>query len=128
MMAVDESNIDDTPPAAPVSNTEVFIRVLAYANIAREFYDEILDPSRYRNFRQIMSLDQAQEDEIIALAAATGSRGIKADSLQLMKLIRSADHYKAVRNVLVVPWNTFTEDMTLDMIEDYVLYKPVIPS
>ena len=111
------STEDNAPPA---TNSEIFIRVLTYANIDPAFYTTILAPARCKTFRTAMSLDQAQKEQLLDATYKTEDRGMIADCLQFMKLLRAADHFKFTRSVLTIPWRTMTEEMILDMIDDRV--------
>ena len=110
----------ETPPP---STEEVFKRVLGYANIDLEFYTRILDPARCRSFRSALALDTDQKADLLAQARETNDRGLVADSLQFFKLLRAADHTRFLAGPganINIEWNTFNEEMTNTMIEDYL--------
>ena len=109
----------ETPP----STEEVFKRVLGYANIDTEFYTKILAPARCKNFRSALALDSDQKDDLLAQARETNDRGLVADSLQFFKLLRAADHTRFLAGPganVNIEWHTFNEDMTNNMIEDFL--------
>ena len=109
----------ETPP----SSEEVFKRVLGFANIDAEFYTKILAPARCKSFRSALALDNDQKTDILAVAKESNDRGLVADSLQFLKFLRAADHTRFLAgpgaNKTIV-WNSFTEETTNNMIEDYM--------
>ena len=103
-----------------MSQEENFQRVLGYAEISPEFYETILVPNRVRNFRSACGQSQAQLDNIVSFAAKSDDPGLIADSLQFLKLLEAAAHFIETSEVLFmkdIPWGTFTQSSTLDLID-----------
>ena len=106
-----------------MSQEEIFKRVIGYADVSTQFYDEILAPSRHKSFRSAYALTQAQKDELLSNARATEDKGLITDAHNFLKLLDAGEHYRKNREITLiknVPWDSFDEEAVLDIIDNYI--------
>ena len=102
---------------------QLFIDVLAQANIPDDFFKEILSKKRILSFRTAMSLDDDQYEDLRALVEKSKDEGFKMDFLQFRKLMNAGKYFIINNYEKKVPWETFDTDMTLDLIDEYLEFK-----
>jgi len=70
-----------------------------------------------------MPLDDYQYEDLRALVERSKDDGFKMDFLQFRKLMNAGKYYTIKNYEKKVPWKTFDTDMTLDLIDEYMLFK-----
>ena len=111
----------------PKTPKELFIKVLAWPDIPKEFYDQVLVPARCRNFRKAMGMSPRQMEELERNVQRKDNVGFGHDTLQFHKLLASSDHYMLVFNLEKnVLWEKLSEKDVLDMMDLYVLHLKTV--
>jgi len=102
---------------------QLFIDVLAQANIPEDFFNEILVKKRILSFRTARSLDDDQYEHLRKLVERSKDDGCKMDFVQFRKLMNAGKYYTINNYEKKVSWEIFDTDMTLELIDEYMEFK-----